>query len=261
MAVASALLFTRRRAAREQPRPRLVRFAFDGPVLPPVTETVYVAELARRRLQGIFGRLFDGAASPLLSGRQPDGSPLAEHRHAFFLPLDEDEDGRLDHIALFAADGFGPRELRALDAWKKTRIPDGLEVNVVWLGAQDTLPAARVWRSATPFVPTRHYKARGARRDTFPRHLLAAVNLREELRRRGYPELAAEPQPFDGLILAGRPLEWRHFRRQRVLGGGRRGNDPGAGFQIVFSQPVTGPLVLGYACHFGLGLFVPARSD
>jgi len=237
--------------------PRLLRFALDGPVLPSVTETVYVAELARRRVQGIFGRLFEGATSPLFSGKRSDGTPLAEHLHTLFLPTDEDGDGKLDHLILYAASGFRSREQRALDVWRKTRGPAGIELNVVWLGTEEKLPTARCWRSATPFVPTRHYKERGAKRDGFPRHQLA-VNLREELQRRGYPPLVADPRPLDHLMLDGRPLPWRHFRQWRVLGEGRRGNDFGRGFQIAFARPVSGPLALGYACHFGLGLFVPA---
>jgi CRISPR-associated protein Csb2 len=249
----------RKRAARQEASPRLLRFALDGPVLPRLTETVYVAELARRRVQGIFGRLFEGAASPLFSGKQADGTPLAEHRHAFFLPTDEDGDGKLDHLILYAADGFGPREQRALDVWRKTRGPAGIELNVVWLGTEEKLPAARRWRSATPFVPTRHYKERGAKRDAFPRHQLAEMNLREELARRGLPQ-PVRVEEVDELRLQGRPLAWRHFRQQRVLGNGRRGSDFGKGFEIEFAEPVSGPLALGYACHFGLGLFVPADT-
>ncbi|MFC1464994.1 MAG: type I-U CRISPR-associated protein Csb2 [Candidatus Brachytrichaceae bacterium NZ_4S206] len=250
----------RKRAAREETRPRLLRFALDGPVLPRVTETVYVAELARKRVQGIFGNLFEGAASPLFSGKQANGTPLAEHRHAFFLPTDEDNDGKLEHILLYAAEGFGPRELCALDAWRKTRGPGGVEMNVVWLGAEDKAPSARIWRSATPFIATRHYKERGAKRDAFPRWQLPEVNLREEIQRRGLPA-PVRVEGVDELQLAGRPLAWRHFRQQRVLGNGRRGNDFGKGFEIEFAEPVSGPLALGYACHFGLGLFLPADTD
>ena len=249
----------RKRALRQVAHPRLLRFALDGPVLPRVTETVYVAELARRRVQGIFGRLFEGAASPLFSGKRSDGTPLAEHLHAFFLPIDEDSDGKLDHLILYAADGFGSREQRALDVWRKTRGPAGIELNVVWLGVEENLPAAYRWRSATPFVPTRHYKERGAKRDGFPRHQLAEMNLREELRRRGLPEPNRVKEVAE-LRLQGRPLAWRHFRQWRVLGEGRRGNDFGRGFEIEFPEPVSGPLALGYACHFGLGLFVPADT-
>lgn len=189
---------------------------------------------------------------------RPAGAPLAEHRHAFFLPTDEDRDGKLEHFNLYAAEGFGPRELRALDAWRKTRGPGSVEMSVVWLGAADSLPSARRWRSATPFIATRHYKERGAKKDSdrFPREKLTEMNLREEIQRRGLPE-PMEVKEVDHLMLEGRALAWRHFRQQRVLGDGRRGNDFGKGFEIEFAEPVSGPLALGYACHFGLGLFAP----
>jgi CRISPR-associated protein Csb2 len=116
---------------------------------------------------------------------------------------------------------------------------------------------ARVWRSATPFIATRHYKERGTKRDTFPGHQLAEMNLREELARRGLPA-PVRVTPLKELVLpGGRPLNWRDFRQQRVFGDGRRGADFGKGFEIEFAEPVSGPLALGYACHFGLGLFVP----
>lgn len=67
-------------------------------------------------------------------------------------------------------------------------------------------------------------------------------------------------QQVDEVQLQGRPLAWRYFRQQRVLGNGRRGNDFGKGFEIEFAEPVSGPLALGYACHFGLGLFIPADT-
>jgi CRISPR-associated protein Csb2 len=32
------------------------------------------------------------------------------------------------------------------------------------------------------------------------------------------------------------------------------------GFTIEFAQDIAGPLNLGYGCHFGLGLFIPATA-
>jgi len=245
--------------AIKETQPRLMRFALDGVVLPRLTETVYVAELARKRVQGIFGKLFEGASSPVFSGKQADGSPLAEHRHAFFLPTDDDGDGKLDHFIFYTAEGFGPQEMRALDVWRETRGPGSIILNVVWLGSDDKpFGPARLWRSVTPFIGTRHYKERGAKRDTFPREQLAEMNLREELARRGLPA-PVRVTPLKELVLpGGRPLNWRDFRQQRVFGDGRRGADFGKGFEIEFAEPVSGPLALGYACHFGLGLFVTA---
>ncbi|MBX7214778.1 MAG: type I-U CRISPR-associated protein Cas5/Cas6 [Thermoflexales bacterium] len=236
----------------------LVRVALDGPVLPGVSETVYVAELARRRLQGIYGRQNNGASSTVFSGKGADGQPLDDHQHAFILPLDADGDGRLDQVLIHAPTGFGMRELRAIDAWRETRGPGSMTLGVVWMGSDDARPGpARVWRSITPFIATRHFKARGTKRDTFPRERLAEINLGEELARQGMPapvRIAA----VDGLNLpGGRSLAWRHFRQERVLGEGRRGGEFGKGFEIEFAEPICGPLALGYGCHFGLGQFRP----
>jgi CRISPR-associated protein Csb2 len=236
---------------------RLVRFALDGPVLPHVTETVYVAELVRRRLQGIYGRMFDGASSPSLSGRDDDGALLSGHEHAFFLPMDADGDGMLDNVLLYAPGAFSPQEERVFDAWRRLNGPSGIAMNVLLLGREERLPRARVWRSFTPFVATRHYKERGTKRDAFPREQLTEMNLREELHRFGLPaplrvtELPVRMQ--DG----GRLLPWREFRQRRVWGSGKRGNTFGRGFELEFAQPVQGLLALGYAAHYGLGAFEP----
>jgi CRISPR-associated protein Csb2 len=34
---------------------------------------------------------------------------------------------------------------------------------------------------------------------------------------------------------------------------------PGYWLRIEFKEPIQGPLIFGDSCHFGLGLFVPAR--
>lgn len=237
---------------------KLVRFALDGPVLPGVGETVYVAELARKRLQGIFGRIYDGESSPVFSGKSADGMPLADHQHAFVLPMDGDGDGRLDQVFVYSAAGFGEKELRTFDAWRETRGPGSITLGVVWMGSDEAgFGPARVWRSVTPFIATRHFKERGTKRDTFPRDQLAEYNLREELERQGFPP-PVRVMPVDGLSLPrGHSIAWRFFRQQRVFGQGRRGAEFGKGFEIEFGEPVSGPMALGYACHYGLGQFAP----
>lgn len=46
---------------------------------------------------------------------------------------------------------------------------------------------------------------------------------------------------------------WHAFKRQRNEGKGSREPRQGYGFE----QPQFGPIALGYAAHFGLGIFVP----
>jgi CRISPR-associated protein Csb2 len=269
-----------------EPKPRkrvdpgpvsVVRYALDGKVLPLLTETLYVAETARRYVQGMFGKRFEGEASPVFSGRGEDGAPKAGHRHAFFLPTDEDGDGRLDHLTMFALDEFRHgRELAVLDGFPRMRGPGGTDLSLVLLGVggpedfNGTVPilakAAR-WRSVTPLVPTRHYKRRGTKRDACSPEEFPETALREEIARRGLPEPASIRRlPRCGLwdhrkrkVSPGRDVAWIKFRRERLNGGGRRGSDPGGGFEIEFAEPVRGPLAFGYACHYGLGLFAPAE--
>lgn len=35
---------------------------------------------------------------------------------------------------------------------------------------------------------------------------------------------------------------------------------PGGSWRLTFAEPVSGPLALGFACHFGLGLFRPLHT-
>lgn len=265
---------------RRRPSPKTVhiaRYALDSQVLPLITDTVYTAELARRYLQGIFGSRFAGAVSQVFSGKNSDGKPLDKHGHAFFLPTDEDADMRLDHLTIFSQTGFDPaRELKAIDLFNKMHSPKtSLEINLLLVGTGGVSLGAEVpilsksirWRSVTPFIPVRHYKSRGQKKDTCDYEAFPETVLREELLRRGFPEparISAVARCYlwnhSGKCIGNSAinLSWLKFRRERVFGNGRRGLHPGCGFEIEFNEPVQGPVALGYGCHYGLGLFAPA---
>ncbi len=247
--------------------PTIARYALDSTVLPSLTEAVYVGEIARKYVQGIYGKRFEQQVSSTFSGKQAEGDPQTHgHQHAFFIPTDEDCDGKLDHLTVYAPGGLSVKEMKVLSAFPKMHSPgNSVEIYLLLLGFgfpsdfpdAAFLHRARLWRSATPFIATRHYKQRGTKKDNFPPHQLAEMNLREELKRRGLPE-PVDVRSLEHLKLDGRPLNWREFRQQRVFGDGRRGSDFGKGFEIEFAEEVSGPIALGYACHFGLGLFTPA---
>ena len=246
----------------------VARYALDGTVLPLLQETLSLGELARRRLQGIYGRQNHGMSSAIFSGKTPDGIPLQNHRHAFYIPTDEDDDGHLDHLAIYARGqaspegldmGFEEAELQTLDAFRHLRQVGGKpDLRLVLLGVGDQYDwkdasifcRSRHWRSHTPFVPPRHEKTRGQKRDT------PVEQLRGEMQRRGFPEPVVV-RPIPRCELQARSIRWIEFRRERLFGEGSRGQGLGYGFAIEFAEPVVGPLCLGYACHFGLGLFLP----
>ncbi|MEX2580843.1 MAG: type I-U CRISPR-associated protein Csb2 [Verrucomicrobiales bacterium] len=272
-------------------RPQIARFALDSSVLPLVTETLRVAEDARRNLMGWYGKRFDGAASAVFSGKNPDDPecrPLADHGHAYYLPTDEDGDGRLDHLTLVARDGFGRRELDVIDRIRRIKTRDreksghSLDLLLVGLGTiADFRPpifrASTTFVSHTPFVAHQHFKKRGRKRhppelDGDPVGFLRFL-LREELGRwskRNFGDdidsdsVIIEPLLDDqgvfrleNALARYRPVDFKRSRWKRGDDGARRLS---GFFRITFAEEVSGPLSLGHSCHFGLGLFAPSPT-
>lgn len=261
------------------PRPvRIVRYVIHGVPRPSVTEAVLVGERARAAAMSIYGRQNQRAISPTLTGRSPAGESLTGHQHAFYLPADEDGDGRLDHLTVWAPQGFTASEQTALASLRTIDLGPGRpELRALLVGMLDsgerlpTCAPATVWTTTTPFVLTRYPKTH---RDGRPK--LGADGLqvdgpeaqlrREwEQRRRDNPSLpellTVEPVPY--LRVGGRIIRWLDFRRWRTRGAGS-GTGWGVGFRLTFAGPVRGPLALGYGCHYGLGQFaptLPARSQ
>src|SRR5262249_23791663 len=192
-----------------------------------VTETLAVAELARTALLCQYTLAAGcGKATPhseVFTGKHADNQPRMSHDHAYYLPTDEDGDGRIDHLTVWAEMGFPRAEVTALDAlrWlplgdqgdyllahdvtrrvreqsrRQNRDPGpGLRLLLVGLGQPKdfrcpVFETAGEWISATPYIVSRHFKERGRLRDE--RELgaserapeFAAKVLREELDRRG----------------------------------------------------------------------------
>lgn len=267
----------------DRPRMQVVHYALDSTVLPLVTETLPVAEAARRALMGIHGQMTEKngvrGRSVVLSGKDEHGQPLADHRHAYYLPTDEDGDGRIDHLTVYAAGGFGPDEQRAFDRLRELRTGrEGeerhpLRLLLLGMGAYDEynpgpLGASKTWESATPYIATRYAKTRGRNRIEMASPEDRAAFLQDDLRAQlvavrpdligeSAPEVMIEPLWDDNHVLkvAGRwrTIQFKRFRRKAGDDGGRR---LAGAFRLTFRQPVRGPIVLGWSSHFGLGLFM-----
>ena len=289
-------------------RIQVARYALDSTVLPLVTETLPVAEAARGRLMSdlpsIRGRQRYGSAWSLeehragrqpvplagaLSGKDEQGKPLTGHGHAYYLPTDEDGDGRLDHLTVFARDGFGPDERRALDRLRELRTGrrgeerHPLRMLLLGMGSLEEyrpgpLAESNVWVSATPYIATRHAKTRGRDRIDMASPQARAEFLVADLRE----QLNAVPADLDTNALAQvritpeanehgvfrlpgragridlRPIQFKRFRHKSGDDGGRR---MAGAFRMVFPWPVAGPLALGHSSHFGMGLFLPATEE
>ena len=256
---------TGRAAATPRSVPTVVRFALSGAVVPQAIDTLRVGELMRRCAMAQYGRLYDRQASATLSGKGPDGTPLTDHQHAFYLPTDEKRDGYLDHLTVMSRGGFSPQEVDALASIDELNPGQGRPPTRLSLLGQGTLDEfqsiegwtrehtvfgqARFWHSATPFVLVRHPK----RKKDLPSD---QVNL--ELRRRGLPEAKTVMWRRTLRLSNNRefsPLEFYLWRRGHPspVGGAYF-------FDVEFDEDVSGPITLGYGCHFGLGLFVPGNG-
>ena len=100
--------------ARTQESVNLVRYALNTatvnrPVLPPVTDTLLTADRFRSAVMALHRE-----PSLNLSGHEADGAPGRSNQHAFWWPLDEDDDGFIDHVVVWAPGGFDAGEVNAL---------------------------------------------------------------------------------------------------------------------------------------------------
>jgi CRISPR-associated protein Csb2 len=274
----------------KQQLPTVARFAICGAVRPRLTEAVWIAERVRKLLMGCSEAVMpDKNATAVFSGKNPDGSPLREsHSHSHYLCEATRNDGRITHITVYAPGGFTNDDERALSRLRKVWGYGGHDLQLVLLGIghprdfggvdekagqSRILAESKFWVSRTPFVLARHLKfSRQAKRDLELREKQRISGLEQAVRfeleqrpqfrelvgaTRIVPRLATNQTGTD---LGGHYTTWLKFRRDRQNGGGRAADSHGYGFLLEFPKPVSGPIALGYGCHFGLGQFIPAES-
>ena len=111
-------------------------------------------------------------------------------------------------------------------------------------GGSRILATSRRWRSITPFLAPGHLKRAGH-----------AGEVRRLLTRRGFGTDGVFIRGIDEIEVGGTPRRALNFHRVRTRGRERRNDSSGALLEIEFPEEVRGPLALGYASHFGLGVF------
>lgn len=235
----------------------VARYALEPAAALTVREALPFAEQVRRAL---ISHRVETAHSEVITGKTVDGVPLAGHSHAHYLATDEDDDGRLDHITIYAPRGFDSGDLEALKTIRSITRYDqhwrGRTI-LISLGQPRSFDApsfasAKQWQSVTPFSLPR-FSSRGGGKPPRPRDLPEAQLVRE-LKSRGFPEPISIKR-IEGYQVEGRPLvRWLEFHTTRY--NGTRGFGL-AGFEIEFAEEVRGPIAVGFGCHFGLGLFKP----
>jgi len=248
--------------------PNFAHYALAANLLPSLKEAVSLGERFRTSLMSRS----DGAF--VFAGREANGEKSqSNHRHAWYLPEDTDGDGRIDHVAVYAAQGFcHETERRALQHLSQVWGREGFDIQTVLIalgqardyGAHLSAPGAtegrspavgtsRLWQSLTPVVLPRHpKKRRGVWIET------PEAQVRRMLAQLGKDEPMAVRPIEHGKAVGHYP--WYAFQRDRSQGHGSQGPRRGYGFELAFERPQQGPIALGYAAHFGLGTFRPVAE-
>lgn len=242
----------------------LFRYAVTDTIRPLIKDTLRVGDVARVACMSEYGKFYDGKTSPIFSGKDVHGKPLTGHGHAFYLPTYETQSREIDHITIIAPSGFGMKELNVLTSMKQLYGGNMQRVNLVFQGCgtvddfSDAIPIlkkSRKWVSSTPLILSRHQKYRGKKMD---RHIVDGLEdqVRREIKNRYGDSYVLESIKNDAYShIPVKPPDFYRWRRR-----GRRGFDHPYMIQLEFKKPVRGPITLGYASHYGLGMFVPARS-
>ena len=188
--VASRFRGRRRRSTAMPDRPTVARYLLAGRPRPRIEDAVKIGEVMRAAAMSKFGWDTDedtGRRIPLapwqISGRDAFGQPVRDpaHPHAFWLPEDADDDGRIDHITVFIAGGMdgeirsqldritklwltprgrgGAGERPKIDEWRLAL--EGFGRPREFAGASRLLASSRRWRSVTPFLAAGHLKKAG----------------------------------------------------------------------------------------------------
>lgn len=252
----------------------VARFAITSKVQPSITQSLSLAE---RFHQALCSKLREGERSPALTGLDEQGSPLTGNDHVYFLP-ECDAHGYVTHMTLHAKRGFDDAACRALGRLRKVWGAEGFDVEIVLLATgqpedvtstpQNTSPyfqPAQSWVSLTPFIPVRHAKSsRTGTPKLDPDNGLQIGSPEHDCWR--LLKLIDSDSTVTRVSLLGsriqhglRDIPCLDFQRQRKTGNGVRAGVQGYALRIDFAEKASLPFGLGYASHFGLGLFVPAQ--
>lgn len=232
------------------------RLALAGKPLPRIENAIRIGELVRDAAMRNAGKLTEiQGVPPVLSGHDmPDDN---RHGHAFYLPEDADGDGLIDHILIHAHTGLSGPALRALDRIATLWQRGGGEWEVLleqygWVSeimGSVYLGSGPVWESVTPYLHPWYRK----------KNFTVEDQIRRECRERNLP--IPEVEPLDSVLIKGRPRRPIHFHRFRSKRGLTQPDTCGGFWRLIFPESVQGPLALGFACHFGLGLFSPRPAS
>ena len=267
---------------RHKPHPRqskalptVARYTVVSAVAPSIVQAVSIAD----RVHDALCKWSDqgkGRAT-VFTGLNDNGKPRTDHAHAHIFCEANGARDAVTHITIWATMGFDEAACLALRRLNKVWGHGGHDIRLVLHGIGQPgdfkdcalFAKARVWRSLTPFVSTRHAKtfrdgrpkmaANGWQVGSGAHDLLRLLcALHPQGTAATIKQCDERERPFQ---FGNRHLRSLQFQTIRHAGDGNRGNSPGNAFIVTFPEPVRGPFAFGYGSHFSLGLFQPIMSS
>lgn len=235
--------------------PEVAYFTILG-TRPSIENTASVAYLTRRAVMSKIKQLYGDSSIPsYISGHTVAGNPLRDnHRQAFWLPIDDDRDGLVDHIAVFVKDGFDSLVRNVFRHISHLDNGSDLSLSVFFKGFYSQKDISKkfnlfgkhkIWSTITPYFMPWHAKKTLQREEQI---------IKEITQRWSNP---VNIPKIDEHCIRVKGKEIPTIRFQSMYGNKKPVNRIGNAVKLSFDDAVSGPLALGHGAHFGLGLFVP----
>ena len=184
-----------------------------------------------------------------------EGSERAKnHQHAFWLPLDTNNDGLINSITVYLPSGFNNAEGQTFYNIDRLFGNNDIKTKLIFRGffskkkISKKIPifsSAYEWKSATPYFMPWHSK----------RKFGVKEQVEKECRNRGLPK----PKIVSSGVWLQPGFKNHRAKKFTVTRNNQLPpNTIGHYLAIKFPEKIHGPLNLGYGCHFGLGMFIPS---
>jgi len=238
-----------------------IHFRLNRRIPIPLQSLVAVAR-AFRDAAAARHRKLTGSDSPMLTGREANGTMARGHRHAFYLPRLADTALTIDRLVVrIPTSCLTAAEMDALLGVGRINIgSDPYPINVI---PEQTTPewarpgTAACWRSITPFVPPlRHRPGRDGtvmeEQAAMSAERVCGVRPVRVQKRHGPGGVGAVSailaHQYLGAQRDGRNTNWTFTRRL------------GFWLELTFDQPIDLAAPLGADAHFGAGQFRPCST-
>ncbi|MGB5972321.1 MAG: type I-U CRISPR-associated protein Csb2 [Nodosilinea sp.] len=216
--------------------------------------------------------------APVFTGMEM-GQPSDSHDHTVFQCIPDRTGRYIEQIQLYSDAGYNQSEMAVIASACSSGlngVARGYDVSLSLADFGSVAKASADWVSATPFFLTRFPTTRrGKPRMVTDRHQKdgAEHQALKYLHHLAWLDLAGKPDYRDhdrglalylnnelAVIAQCEPFpqfwEWEAECRQ-----GRKVGRLGYRVKLQFALPTAGPVVLGYAAHFGLGAMTPVRES